>query len=106
MIAYIRNHPQTTFIIGHLFGLEDYIKADLCVENVYFEISAPPFLSIQRVNKAISSFGARKIILGSDTPYGKENLRVNIERVKNLAISDEGKQLILGGNLQRLLKLS
>ncbi len=47
--------------------------------------------------------GAQKIVLGSDTPYGKDNLRLNLKQVKALPISDEEKDLILGRNLHNLL---
>lgn len=105
LIDYIKTHPQPTFIIGHLFGLEEYIKADLRRENVYFEISTPPLISIQRLEKAIAYFGAQKIVLGSDTPYGRESLRENLQRVNALSLSDADKRLILGENMQKLLHL-
>jgi predicted TIM-barrel fold metal-dependent hydrolase len=57
------------------------------------------------LNKALRHFGAQKIVLGSDVPYGKNNLWLNLERVKALPISDEEKKLILGENLRNLLGL-
>jgi uncharacterized protein len=105
LIDFIRQHPQTRIIVGHLFGLELYIQSGLSFENVYFEISSPQLISLQRLNKALRHFGAQKIVLGSDTPYGKDNLRLNLERVKALPISDEEKDLILGRNLHNLLGL-
>ncbi len=54
---------------------------------------------------AIRFVGAGNVTLGSDTPYGKENLEKNIERIKELDISAEEKDLILGGNMKELLKL-
>lgn len=105
LIDFIRLHPQVSIIVGHLFGLELYIESGLSLENVYFEISSPQLISLQRLNKALHHFGARKLILGSDTPYGKDNLRLNLERVKALPISDEEKESILGRNMQYLLGL-
>lgn len=104
LIDYIGDHPDTTFIIGHLYGLEHYIRSGLDFKNVYFEISAPPLISIKRLMKAIDYFGAHRIVLGSDTPYGRNNLRVNIQRVQNLSIPEEDKKQILGLNMQRILK--
>jgi len=106
LIEYIRSHPQITFIIGHLFRLEEYIQAELLVDNVYFDISMPPLISLTRLHKALRYFGARRLVLGSDTPYGIDTLRSNIQRVRALSISEEEKALILGGNLQRVLHLS
>jgi predicted TIM-barrel fold metal-dependent hydrolase len=105
LIDSIRRHPSTTFIIGHLFRLEEYIQADLRMDNVYFDISTPPLISLVRLQKALDYYGAQRLILGSDTPYGVESLRKNIERVRALALSEEDKALILGGNLQRILRL-
>ena len=41
----------------------------------------------------------------SHTPYGKGNLKKNINRINNLDISESEKRLILGDNMKRLLKL-
>lgn len=102
---YITAHPNTTFIIAHLFGLECYIQADMSSTNVFFEISPPPLVAIPRLQKALTHFGAQRIVLGSDIPYGRNNLAVNIERVRNLQISHEEKKLILGDNMRKILKI-
>jgi predicted TIM-barrel fold metal-dependent hydrolase len=44
-------------------------------------------------------------VLGSDTPFGKDNLKKNIQRVNRLNIPAEEKDLILGKNMQKLLKI-
>jgi len=59
---------------------------------------------MKRLLKAIEHFGANRIILGSDTPYGENNLKLNIERVKILNIPSEQRDLILGGNIKKLLE--
>ena len=41
----------------------------------------------------------------TDTPYGKDNLKKNIDRIRGLDISTKEKELILGGNMRRLLKI-
>jgi len=105
LAQYINAHRNTIFIIGHLFGLERYIEAELDSDNVFFEISTPSLISIQRLMIAIKCFGAERVVLGSDIPYGRNNLKTNIDRVKNLDISDEEKYSILGGNMKKLLKI-
>jgi predicted TIM-barrel fold metal-dependent hydrolase len=105
LIDFIRHHPQTRIIVGHLFGLELCVQSGLSLENVYFEISSPQLISLPRLNAALRHFGAQKIVLGSDIPYGKDNLRLNLERVRALPISDAEKDLILGENLRALLGL-
>ena len=105
LAQYLKSHRNTIFIIGHLFGLERYIEADLDSDNVYFEISTPDLVSKHRIMKAIKRFSALRVVLGSDIPYGQNNLKRNINRVMNLDISDEEKYSILGVNMKELLKI-
>jgi predicted TIM-barrel fold metal-dependent hydrolase len=70
---------------------------------VYFEISSPSIISVTRLERAIACFGAQRVVMGSDVPYGKDNLRRNIERVQALGISAEEKDFILGQNIQKIL---
>jgi len=103
LIVYKRKHPQLKIIIGHLFGLEIFIESKIRLENTYFDISTYQVTSDYRVMKAVKHFGADKILLGSDTPYGKDNLRKNIDRVRNLPLSQDEKNRILGLNLKELI---
>jgi len=104
-IHFAQNHLETNFIIAHLIGLEIFEGRQVKLPNLYFDISPTPLISDQRILKAINLFGAERVILGSDTPFGKDNLKKNIERVKRLPISQEQKELILGNNFQSLLNL-
>jgi uncharacterized protein len=105
LIEYKKIHPKLRLIVAHLFGLEIFIKLDFKDTNLYFDISTFQVTSDKRVLKAIDFVGASKIIMGSDTPYGKGNLRNNIDRIKNLDISTEEKDLILGENIRKLLNI-
>ena len=104
-IQFAQNHLETNFIVAHLIGLEIFEKRQVNLENLYFDISPTPLISDKRILKAINLFGAERVMLGSDTPFGKDNLKKNIERVKRLPISQEQKGLILGDNFQSLLNL-
>ena len=105
LIEYKRLHPKLKIIIGHLFGLELFIESKIKFENLYFDISTYQVTSDYRVLKAIEYFGADKIILGSDTPFGRDNLKKNIERIKNLPLNQDEKVKILGQNLKKLLRI-
>lgn len=105
MIEYKRLHPQLKIIIGHLFGLELFIESKIKFENLYFDISTYQVTSDYHVLMAIEYFGADKIILGSDTPYGKDNLKKNIERITNLPLNQDEKGKILGINLKKILNI-
>lgn len=104
-IQFAQNHPATNFIIAHLIGLEKFEKRPIKLPNLYFDISPAPLISKQRILKAIHLFGADRVLLGSDTPFGKDNLKNNIQRVKQLPVSQEEKDMILGNNFQALLNL-
>jgi len=99
-------YPDTTFVIAHLLGLEVFAAADRSLlRNVYFDISPPNLNPLRLVQRALDIFGAERLLLGSDTPYGRDNLRMSIERVRGLDISDENKALILGGNARRVYSI-
>ena len=92
-------------IIAHLFGLEIFIEQDFKSENLYFYISTIQLTSTKRLMNAIRFAGATNVTLGTDTPYGKDNLKKNIDRVRSLDISSKEKELILGENMRKLLKI-
>ena len=104
-IQFSQNHLETNFIIAHLIGLELFEKQQAKLPNLYVDTSPTPLISEQRILKAINFIGADRVLLGSDTPFGDDNLKKNIERIKRLPISDEQKELILGNNFQSLLNL-
>lgn len=104
IINYKRDHPGLKLIVAHLFGLELFINDKLSDENLYFDISSPQLVSEKRLMLAIRFFGAGNLILGSDNPYGKNNLQKNIDRVLGLDINDQDKKSILGGNLMQILQ--
>ncbi len=97
---------KTPLIVGHLIGLEIFTGLkDKTGENVFFDISCPPLISDERIYLALNEFGAGRVVMGSDTPYGKNNTRHIIKRVNNLKISQKEKDMILGGNLKNILRI-
>ena len=106
LINYKRNHPQLKLIVAHLFGLELFIKENFKDNNLYFDTSPLQLISNYRIKKAIDFVGVDKVLFGTDTPYGaKDNIGRSINRIKSLGISSEEKDLILGVNMEKLLKL-
>lgn len=106
LINYKRNHPRLKLIVAHLFGLELFIKDNFKDDNLYFDTSTIQLISNHRLIKALDFVGVERILFGTDTPYGaKDNIQRNINRIKNLDISSDDKNLILGLNMKRLLKL-
>lgn len=99
-------HPGTIFVVGHLLGLEAFARADRGrIGNIFFDISPPDLCPIALVERALREFGAGRLLLGSDTPYGKDNLGKAVARVRGLDLTEDEKGMILGGNARRLYGL-
>jgi uncharacterized protein len=97
---------KTNFIIGHLIG--QYIFArnkEKLSDNVFFDISCPPLVSLTRIRKAVNDFGPGRIIMGSDTPFGRNNIEEIMSRVRSLNITSGECDMILGSNLRNLLNI-
>lgn len=106
LIDYKRKHPNLKLIVAHLFGLELFINENFKDDNLYLDTSTIQLISNYRFKKAIDFVGTEKVLFATDTPYGaKDNVHRNISRIKSLDISNADKDLILGLNMKRLLKL-
>ena len=103
LIDYLWHRPEAKVIVGHLFGLEDYIASGLRSEQLFFGISTHELVAEGRILLAIDHFGVHQVVMGSDTPYARDALRLAIERVRRLPLSEPEKDAILGENFRRLL---
>ena len=102
-IAVSRSY-ETIFITGHLIGLDLFIRKRQHVgDNIFFDISCPPLVPKKRIKLALKTFGARKIVMGSDTPFGRDNLRVVISGIRSLGLPVRETGLILGNNMKEIL---
>lgn len=100
--------PDVNFIIPHLGSFKDDWQAHqrlidqmIRFPNVYADTSG-----VRRFDylvQAVARAGARKILFGSDGPWLHPGLELH--KIRLLGLPVEQERLILGGNLQRLLRL-
>jgi predicted TIM-barrel fold metal-dependent hydrolase len=95
---------DTTFIVGHMIGFNS-INNKLKSQNVYFDLSAPQLYSEDILKSAIHKIGYERLILGSDSPYGIDNLSKVLERLKKSMLTENQITCICGGNLIKILHL-
>lgn len=95
---------DTCFVVAHMIGAE-YMSTKLANEHVYFDLSAPQLYSLKILSSALKAYGAKRLLLGSDTPYGKNNIETIICRLNQLNLSNEEIGCITGKNIFELLRL-
>lgn len=100
-------YPDVDFILPHLGSFADDWKAQLaCIDliarhpNIYTDSSGVRRFDL--LVQAVKRAGAHKILFGSDGPWLHPGLELAKVRALGLNLSDEA--LVLGGNLQNLVK--
>lgn len=94
-------YRNTKFIIAHLIGSQTMYPR-LKYNNVFFDLSSPQLYSIGILKKALETYGAERLILGSDAPYGINNIDKIKKRLKKLKVSKRERKLIYGDTLNSL----
>ena len=84
---------DTSFSLGTLSTLDDgyYAPEDLSL------------LDEKHFLRMVRAFGADRVLFGTDSPWSGQS--EEIERIRSLPLKEEEKNLILGGNAQKLLNL-
>jgi len=108
LYSFITSFPDLTIVCAHwggglpFYSLMPEVKKAL--QNVYFDTAASPFLYRPQIYQQVSQIiGAEKILFGSDYPLLAQNRL--IDEIRALDLPQTAKDLILGGNAQRLLKI-
>jgi len=101
-----QEYPDVSFIIPHLGSFSDDWRAQLALidhlarhPNIYTDTSG--IRRFDLLEQAVRRAGARKILFGSDGPWLHPG--VELAKVKALALPPSDEQLVLGGNLLRLI---
>ncbi len=102
----VRQMRGGTIIVAHLGGHDqwDEVECELVGENVLLDTSMGfDYYGEERFLSVVKAHGADKILFGSDSPWSRADKE--IDRIKNLPLSDLEKKAILGENAKKLLKL-
>lgn len=99
-------YPDVPFIIPHLGSFADDWKAQLALidhlarhPNIYTDTSGVRRFDL--LEQAARRAGAKKILFGSDGPWLHPG--VELAKVRALGLPPAEEQLVLGGNLRRLM---
>lgn len=98
-----KKYPHISVIFGHMGGyywmnVIDFVKE---TPNAFIDLSGT--FSTLAVRMAITEI-PQKCLFGSDAPYGEPFM--SKELVEYLAPTDTIRDMVLGGNIQKLLELS
>lgn len=105
----VRRFPRLDVIACHFGG---YRRLDEAIETViglpvYVDTSWPPSLGTlepAKVRAVIEKHGPERVVFASDWPMADPG--AEIEVIRGLGLSDSDTDLVLGGNLARLLDLA
>ena len=101
VVELARRHPNVQFVCVHTGGeWESGIRIIRSTPNVYAEIAGSNPTS-GFVEMAVRELGAERVIYGSDV--GGRSFASQLSKVLAARVPDSAKELILGGNLRRIL---
>ena len=106
LVKMAKKYPCVTFIAAHFGGYRCWDDAPLYkgLDNVYFDTcSSLMFIDPKRARELIDMHGADKFLFGTDFPMW--DARSELERFYAVPMSDDEREMILSGNIKRLLKL-
>src|SRR5574341_583460 len=119
----LEKFPTLKFVLGHLGGTIPYIAERIdrgyeAYPEVRKNISHKPSFYFKRncyydtvafeptaLQFAINFASAEHVVLGSDYPHQIGNMDKAVQVIEHLAIADDARQAVLGGNAEQLLRL-
>jgi len=105
---FVGNSPNLKIILAHWGGgilfYETMKEIKEKFRDVYYDTAVTPFLYDSRIYRAAKALGlCEKILFGSDFPLLPPSRY--LPALEENGLSSEEKQLILGGNAEKLLKI-
>ena len=106
LVNMAKKYPDVDFIAAHFGGYRCWADAYMYegLSNVYFDTcSSLPFISSDEARRLIDMHGAERFFFATDFPMW--DATTELERFNAIPLSDEEREMILSGNIKRLLKL-
>lgn len=106
LVKMAKKYPKVNFIAAHFGGYRCWEDSPLYegLRNVYFDTcSSLPFISPEKARELIDMFGAERFFFGTDFPMW--DAEGELERFNQIPLTEEERELILSGNIKRLLNL-
>lgn len=103
LLRFINENHNVVFIIGHLIGMNLFIKSGVNLKNVYFDTSSSNRIQSTDIKRAIDAFGYEHIVFGTDTPYA--DIGEQIDRIERLNLPNYIKEHIYSLNAKRILSI-
>lgn len=101
-----KKYPKVNFIAAHFGGYRCWAEAPIYkgLDNVYFDTcSSLPFISAEKARELIDMFGADKFFFGTDFPMW--DATGEHERFNKIPLTESEREMILSGNIKKLLNL-
>lgn len=98
-----RTFPRVNLILAHIGqpdAVDGAIRAANRYENIYVDTAG---VSINVLKRAVNEMDPAKILMGTDASWGKFEL--SIELVRKATDDEKIREMIMGGNIIRLLGL-
>lgn len=106
LIKMAKKYPNLNFIAAHFGGYRCWDDAYLYkgLNNVYFDTcSSLMFISPEKAKELIDLLGAERFFFATDFPMW--DAQGELERFNKIPLDDDKREMILSGNIKRLLKL-
>lgn len=102
--AIARRFPRVPLLIAHMgmfWSVDQAIQCAGEVKNLFLEVSRVPAFEIAT---AVRELGPERVIYGTDSPF--VDYEQEFARMKRVVASKDGYDLIMGGNIARILRLT
>jgi predicted TIM-barrel fold metal-dependent hydrolase len=106
LVNMAKKYPEVRFIAAHLGGYLHWDEAPLYVgvDNIYFDTcSSLPFMETEKAHAIISMLGIDRFFFGTDFPVW--DALAELERFNKIPLTEEEREMILGGNIKRFLNI-